>query len=150
MLSTFLLILKFTVTVFIQGGKRFEGGSRPPEDEKFKKSVNQNFGLKKDAPTDEKMKQAIETDMRWQRIVLNDLENIPLGLIVAWASVFSPLSEWTHVSLVASFTLARVFHTYAYANGLQPHRALLWTAGILSVLGMGLNGTLGVFLNSKL
>ena len=34
MICTFVLFIKFTITVLVQGGKRFAGGSRPPEDEK--------------------------------------------------------------------------------------------------------------------
>lgn len=34
MVATYVLFLKFLVTVMIQGGKRFAGGSRPPEDVK--------------------------------------------------------------------------------------------------------------------
>jgi hypothetical protein len=54
------------------GGKRFSGGTRPPEDatlslaKKFK--AKQTYGLEKS----ENPKHA-EADIRWQRIVLNDL-----------------------------------------------------------------------------
>lgn len=34
MICTFVLLVKFTVTILIQGGKRFAGGTRPPEDAK--------------------------------------------------------------------------------------------------------------------
>jgi hypothetical protein len=34
MLATYVLFIKFLVTCLIQGGKRFAGGSRPPEDAK--------------------------------------------------------------------------------------------------------------------
>jgi hypothetical protein len=50
-ISSFVLLLKFMLTTTIQGGKRFVGGSRPPEDEKLSlnpKGKTQNFGLKKE------------------------------------------------------------------------------------------------------
>jgi hypothetical protein len=34
MLCTFVLFLKFLMTTLVQGGKRFAGGTRPPEDGK--------------------------------------------------------------------------------------------------------------------
>lgn len=40
----------------------------------------------------------------------------------------------------------RVMHTYSYANSLQPHRALCWTAGILCSLAIAVNALLGAFL----
>jgi hypothetical protein len=39
---------------------------------------------------DKAFKRAREKEQRWTRIVANDLENVPLGLIVAWGSLQSP------------------------------------------------------------
>jgi len=82
---TTVLLLKFLATTTIQGGKRFKAGSRPPEDASFKldgANENQDFGI------DNRVQANLrEADARWQRIVLNDVESIPLSLIVAWASV---------------------------------------------------------------
>ncbi|KAJ3412718.1 hypothetical protein HDV05_000346 [Chytridiales sp. JEL 0842] len=83
---------------------------------------------------------------RWQRILMNDLENIPIGLLVAWGSAFSPKSVKTHIVLVMAFAALRCGHTWAYAKGVQPWRSLCWFGGVLSVAGLGLNGLLGAFL----
>ena len=37
MVCTGLLVIKFYVTIIIQGGKRFAAGSRPPEDSEVSK-----------------------------------------------------------------------------------------------------------------
>jgi glutathione S-transferase len=147
-ISSFVLLLKFMLTTTIQGGKRFVGGSRPPEDEKLSlnpKGKTQNFGLKKEQ--DEKSLKRQEEDMRWQRIVLNDLESLPFGLMFSWISLFSSYSTKVHNIFVISYTIARVLHTYSYAKSLQPHRALCWMVGIVSMLGLGVNSVVGVLTN---
>ena len=73
-ICTFFLIVKWYATLSIQGKKRFAAGSRPPEDNSLPvpdQSQKNNF-----------VGSGNEEDIRWQRIVSNDLENIPLGLIV--------------------------------------------------------------------
>jgi hypothetical protein len=73
MYTTGAVFVKFLVTTLFQGGARFQGGTRPPEDAKFKelaKGVKQDYGL-----TSAPSSQAKENDIRWQRIVMNDLGN---------------------------------------------------------------------------
>jgi hypothetical protein len=48
-----------------------------------------------------------QNDKRWRRIVLNDVENIPLGLVVAWGSANIAQSPRTHVGLVSLFAVSR-------------------------------------------
>ncbi|KAK3242461.1 hypothetical protein CYMTET_47850 [Cymbomonas tetramitiformis] len=144
--STAVLCLKFYAAIMVQGGKRFKAGSRPPEDAAMSiaKGVPQNF-IGSPREDDPKVKKAKEDDRRWTRIIQNDLENIPLGLIVSWASVLSAKSSTAHLTFCAMFTLGRIGHTIAYAKGLQPHRALFWLAAVLGVLGMAVNAMLGAF-----
>jgi uncharacterized MAPEG superfamily protein len=33
------------------------------------------------------------------------------------------------------YTLARIRHTWAFVNAIQPHRALFWSTGIICILG---------------
>jgi glutathione S-transferase len=90
-----ILTIKWYITISIQGSKRFKGGSRPAEDSKLglsktlAKGVKQSFGQ----DTGGIDHQAIEDDIRWQRIVLNDLENIPIGLIIGLSSVLAGSNE---------------------------------------------------------
>ncbi|KAF0717942.1 Aste57867_2004 [Aphanomyces stellatus] len=143
--STAVLYTKFVATVAVQGGKRFAAGTRPPEDRIFK-SLNptktpQSFGLNAAAAVNAA---AAEEDVRWQRIVRNDLENIPMGLLVAWAAVNSGGSEVVNCAAIGAFTVARLFHTYAYAQALQPHRGYAWGLGTFSVLVLATNSLYGL------
>ena len=149
-------------TVMIQGGKRFAAGSRPPEDEKLSlaktmsKGASQSFGLsapfqnQNDKDSDKnnspRVQMALIQDRRWQRIVMNDLENIPIGLIVAWTSANIAFSPILHSVLVLVFAISRTGHTIAYAYEKQPHRAMFWMGGIASLLLMSLNGLIGALL----
>lgn len=150
---TTTLFVKFFATVTIQGGKSFAAGARPPEDNSFNKDgrmPNQTYGLAShnddsddaNSAEAEKLKQAKAVDYRWKRIVQNDLETIPIGLAVFLGSVLVGGHEATNCALMGVFTAARVGHTFAYANELQPHRALLWATGQLCVLASGLNGVI--------
>ncbi|KAI8908922.1 hypothetical protein EDD86DRAFT_267095 [Gorgonomyces haynaldii] len=141
-LTTTALVLKFYVTTTIQGGKRFKGGSRPPEDAKLSlnpKGKNQGFLPKEDDHP--ASKKAVAEDLRWQRIVLNDLENIPIGLAVGFVSVYVGANKFVNSLALLTFCGARIAHSYAYANQLQPHRAMFWFLGVASVLTLGINAS---------
>jgi glutathione S-transferase len=137
------LFLKFTATIFIQGGKRFSSGSRPPEDENLGPSdaPTQSYGTGIE-PVDANAR--IE-DLRWQRITSNDLENIPFALIISFASLQYPGNEIFHSIAIVVFTVSRILHTICYAYALQPWRTLFWFTGLLSVFGILTNGLVGVF-----
>ncbi|RLN59456.1 hypothetical protein BBJ28_00005816 [Nothophytophthora sp. Chile5] len=138
-----ILFLKFFITVSIQGGKSFAAGARPPEDNGMNQEgmPPQTYGLLEDgASVSESLKQAKAIDYRWKRVVQNDLETIPLGLLVFIGSVVVGGQEETNCVLMGVFTAARIAHTFAYVNQKQPHRALLWFLGQLCVLASGLNG----------
>jgi glutathione S-transferase len=73
----------------IQGGKKFKAGTRAPEDSSYASDKQaQSFSLNKLNDTPQEKITAL-AEMRWNRIVMNDLENIPLGLILCWASELS-------------------------------------------------------------
>lgn len=150
MVCTFVLFLKLFVTTLIQGGKRFAGGTRPPEDNKLylakKHKVKQNYGMGSSSEADAVKQKHVEADIRWQRIVHNDLENVLIGLILAWASLLSPYCVQMHCIACIAFTVGRVAHTYAYANEKQPHRAFWWFIACLGMMGMAFNGTIGVMM----
>ena len=71
-----------------------------------------------------------------QRIVNNDLENIPLGLISAWASLLvlhyvapGNGSHYTYHNIaVAAFAALRLLHTIAYKKKTTYIRPLMFTA----------------------
>jgi hypothetical protein len=74
----FLIDYSFHISCGLLGGKRFAGGTRPPEDEQLsmakKFKTKQTYGMEKSDNT-----KHAEADIRWQRIVLNDL-----GVCMCW------------------------------------------------------------------
>lgn len=85
----------------------------------------------------------------------NDLENIPMGLLVMWASILCIAITQTgdaqyghsiaHIVLAVMFTFARVSHTVTYALKLTSARTLSWTVGVLGVLAMSVNAAVAAF-----
>lgn len=148
---TAALNIKLFITVNFQGHFRFKAGSRPPEDEVFgltPTGVKQTFHATKDvdpegAAQSEDEKAASLSESRWNRIVMNDLENIPIGLLVAWANLLaigthSDAAARAHSAFVLIFFLGRLGHTFCYARGIQPWRTVFYMAGVLSVFAMSL------------
>jgi glutathione S-transferase len=131
------LLLKHVFTVIIQGSKRTKAGSRAPEDASG--DVKQNFITE---TTDAGL---LEAEQRWQRIVQNDLENIPIGLLITFASLIAAdySSPITHIVFVCIFTVSRILHTFSYAYGKQPWRSLSWMFGVIAMFGMVINGLVG-------
>lgn len=84
-----------------------------------------------------------QNDRRWRRIVLNDVESIPLGVAVAWGTAGIAHSPLAHSVMVLAFAASRVLHTIFYAKQSQPWRGIVWTIGVFSVFGLSLNGLLG-------
>ncbi len=70
------------------------------------------------------------------RIQRNDLENIPLFFAVGLVYVLSVASLTGALILCGLFTVARVAHTFAYVNHLQPARAICFGIGAVSTLLM--------------
>ncbi|KAI8851780.1 hypothetical protein BC829DRAFT_487842 [Chytridium lagenaria] len=151
MIATAILVLKFIITVSIQGSTRFGAGSRPPEDdvfdmftEEWSKGAKQSFGVMT-GKTEDKIRKEKLIEIRWSRIVMNDVENIPIGLIVAWATLLSPASAYLQSMIVYLFAISRVCHTIVYAGGMQPHRSITYIAGWVAITAMMANGIAGAY-----
>lgn len=146
LLVTFLLILKFMCCLLLQGKARILAGSRPPEDQSlFPKAGAQNFdGVGKFKDDDVKGRKRKESESRWLRLIQNDLENLPLGLIVAWSSLLCDPNVTAQMVLLWTFCIGRVAHSYAYANAMQPMRVITWLTGIVGMVGMLTNGLLAM------
>ena len=79
---------------------------------------------------------------RWNRITGNDIENIPFGVAVAWAAVFTVNTEYganMHCAFVVLFAFFRLMHTICFVCGKQPFRTLSFGLGFFCVGGMILN-----------
>ncbi|KAJ3271115.1 hypothetical protein HDV01_007052 [Terramyces sp. JEL0728] len=127
-----ILFAKYILALFVQGGAKFENGSRPPEDSKFNKG-SQSF----ESTGDEKEK-------RWTRIVQNDVESIPISLLIFILALFAGNSV-LNVICYFGYTFSRLMHTYAFANGLQPHRSIFWFGGLLFAFISLFNSLVSVF-----
>ncbi|MBV8771147.1 MAG: MAPEG family protein [Deltaproteobacteria bacterium] len=66
----------------------------------------------------------------------NDLENIPIFLIIAWIYLYAGLSAGAFVVYCIVFMLARIAHTVCYLNSIQPARTIAFTIGALTMLAM--------------
>jgi uncharacterized MAPEG superfamily protein len=122
-ITTIILALKMAAISIVQGRARASTGVfTNPEDAKA-------FGAtlaSAEAPTVERGSKA------WR----NDLENIPIFLIIAWIYVYAGLSAKAFVIYCVVFMVARIFHTICYLNAIQPWRTIAFTVGALTMLAM--------------
>ena len=70
------------------------------------------------------------------RIQRNDLENIPTFFAIGLLYVLTGASAFGAAVYCWTFTIARLAHTVAYMNNLQPWRAIAFGVGALAVIGM--------------
>eukprot|EP00457_Paulinella_chromatophora_P015838 gb/GEZN01016522.1/.p1 GENE.gb/GEZN01016522.1/~~gb/GEZN01016522.1/.p1 ORF type:complete len:175 (-),score=20.43 gb/GEZN01016522.1/:262-786(-) len=151
-ICTALLWLKFVVSNVSLGGAKLQAGARAPEDVYQKKPPTtgtelrqQDFG---DKPPPQPPLELQNLD-RAQRIVNNDLENIPLTLIMSWASVLvialcSPSKVQdglakAHTIFIVIFTAMRILHTIAYSMKKSSARSLFWIIALLCSFGTSFN-----------
>lgn len=147
-----VLYVKFVLATGIQVTKTFEAGGRPPEDENLplaKGNPKQTYGLVTAPETSkeesEKLQTAKLTELRWRRIVQNDLESIPLALVVFGAGVMAKGNPTVQIGAMVGYTAVRCFHTVAYANAMHPHRALCWLFGVIFITTSAGNALYGAF-----
>jgi microsomal prostaglandin-E synthase 1 len=86
----------------------------------------------------------LQNAQRRQRVIMNDLENIPVDLAVFWSGlvvVFAGslsgacVSEALALTVVfPAYTAARVLHSVFYLRAMQPFRSISFGFGLLSVL----------------
>ncbi|CEG44003.1 Membrane-associated, eicosanoid/glutathione metabolism (MAPEG) protein [Plasmopara halstedii] len=131
---TSVLYVKFLAATTIQGAKKFVTGGRPPEDTKFSSAKRkQTFGFDKTSDTE-----SLEAAQRWKSIVMNDLESIPIGLLIFGAGIMAGADPVIHYRAMIAFTVARCLHTYAYATAMQPLRSLSHGVSVTATLvGLG-------------
>lgn len=146
MAVSLILAVKFSVCIMFQGHARIRGGSRPPEDMKmFPKAGPQSFdGKEKFKAEDEKGHKIKEAEARWVRLIANDMENLPMGLILTWGSLLCKPNPALYTTFLWLFCAGRVVHSFAFANAMQPLRSYSWMAGVAGSLGMGVVGLLSV------
>eukprot|EP01083_Nonionella_stella_P187321 688011_1 len=141
-----VIVFKYFMTVIFQGIRRTrapEDGFQPPAVTKEAKPLKQD-----DNATGNDKNQFTE-EQRWQRIVLNDLENVPIGVVMMWVSLF--VSGHPAVTAVGAIglTLGRCSHTLCYVYKLMPWRSVAWLIGVLSTLALAGNIVYGVFQHAE-
>jgi glutathione S-transferase len=67
---------------------------------------------------------------------LNDLENIPIFLILALIYAIAGLSTTAFLIYCVVFTLARILHTIFFLRAMQPARTIAYTIGALVSLAL--------------
>lgn len=100
----------------VEGGGRPQVVGRPPRNE------GTRWYQMRRHTVDNTNRKHFSTSM-WKHIVNNDLENIPLGVIIAWASVFviwfgddadkREDQSLAHIILFGAFALGRLLHSLA-------------------------------------
>ncbi len=122
-LTTIILALKMASISVVQGlGRTRAGVFVNPEDAK-------SFGGNQ--ASDE-----VESVRRAARAWSNDLENIPIFLILGWIYVAAGLGTRAFLIYCVVFTLARIAHTICYLNSIQPFRTIAYTIGAIVTLGL--------------
>lgn len=142
-----VLYVKFLATTMIQGRKAFSAGTRAPEDNKLpmaKGQPTQHFSNFESATASDSaaVKKAVEDEMRWKRIVQNDLESMPMAFVVFWGSIVAGGNHTVSSALLVLYTTARISHTLMFARQMPLARMGSWMTGIACILGAGINGTL--------
>jgi uncharacterized MAPEG superfamily protein len=131
-LTTIVLALKMFAIAVVQGRGRVKASVFVnPEDARL---FSGQLG-REEAPTVQRASAA------WR----NDIENIPIFLILAWIYVSAPgLSHRAFDIYCMVFVAARILHTFFYLNALQPWRTIAYTVGFLATLALMIHLLVGV------
>jgi uncharacterized MAPEG superfamily protein len=141
---TSILVLKMLLTNLYSAFPSALCGYAPTEDSWMWKSVfgvEQTHGLTTMAtgPKDKPAAHQKSKDLvRAQRVIMNDLENIPISLIAFWMCGMACQTDDSSVAaqviwLVQLFTAARLAHTASYFLGITVLRSAVFMVGYVSV-----------------
>jgi uncharacterized membrane protein YecN with MAPEG domain len=122
-LTAVVLEFKMAAIALVQGRGRVSTGLFVlPEDAKLFKGTESPA----EAPIVDRASKA------WR----NDLENIPIFLILAGIYVAAGLSEKAFNFYCAVFMAMRIVHTYSFIKAIQPWRTVSFTIGALTMFAM--------------
>jgi glutathione S-transferase len=80
--------------------------------------------------------QEVPTVQRASKAWLNDLENIPMFLILALVYAIAGLSSTAFAVYCVVFMVARILHTFFYIKAMQPWRTIAFTVGAIAMVGL--------------
>ncbi len=130
-ITAIVLALKMSAIAIVQGRARTSAGAfLNPEDAAV-------FGGKA-------VPEEPEIVQRASRAWRNDLENIPIFLILSWIYVSAGLAFVPFVIYCVIFMAARIAHTIWYINSVQPGRTIAFTVGALTTLALIIHLFIGV------
>src|ERR1700688_3179188 len=132
-LTAIVLSLKMSAVSIAQGRARVAAGIfvNPEDARTFQASAGPS-----DAPSVQRASRA------W----LNDLENIPIFLILCGIYVAAGLSTTAFLIYCLVFTVARIAHTIFYLNSIQPMRTIAYTIGAAVSMALMIHLFIGVVL----
>ena len=123
---TVLICLKFFVIILASGTKRKrapEDGFQPIKEEKdsaYKQmddAQNEDEAEQDDAQNESSplvAKVEFTEEDRWRRIVQNDMENIPITIILLWVAVICNGDNVVNIILASTFLFARIGHSVRF------------------------------------
>ncbi|TMW68918.1 hypothetical protein Poli38472_001074 [Pythium oligandrum] len=128
-----VLYTKFFIITRIQAVKKYDAGTCPPEDTFLppREHIPQGYGLVE--TKDKAVLKAREEEQRWNHIVMNDIEALPLGMFVFAGALAVGVKESVTIPSMIVFTASRCIYSVAYAKALQPHRFIFYGFAVLSV-----------------
>jgi uncharacterized MAPEG superfamily protein len=122
-LTAIVLELKMATIALVQGRGRVSTGTFVlPEDAK----LFHGTAATEEPPIVERASRA------WR----NDLENIPIFLILGGIYCAADLSAKAFALYCLVFTVMRIVHTYTYIKAIQPARTIAFTVGAITMLVM--------------
>jgi uncharacterized MAPEG superfamily protein len=134
-LGTSVLGAKMLVTNLYSWFPKVFAGFGPPEDSVlvkwFRIGTDQlsHRGPSKDQPVHHNA-QAQDAYLRAQRVIMNDLENIPISILCFWAAALANPKAGTALSRSFTvFVVARCAHTALYLGGVTGIRGAAYLAG---------------------
>jgi glutathione S-transferase len=123
-LTAIVLELKMAALAVVQGRGRMTSGQFPlPEDAQMFHGGSESPA---EAPVVDRASRA------WR----NDLENIPIFLILAGIYVAAGLSAKAFALYCFIFAIARILHTYVFIKAMQPWRTVTYAVGAFAMLAM--------------
>jgi uncharacterized MAPEG superfamily protein len=154
-LGTAVLATKMFLTNVYSWFPRIFAGFGPPEDSFLARWFNlgpiigtdrfEFQGASKDKPVHHRNVQAQEAYMRAHRVVMNDLENIPISIICFWVSALANPGAGGYISrLFSVFVAARCAHSALYLGGVTGLRGAAYLAGVAATTRAIVLGLAGV------
>ncbi|RLN94594.1 hypothetical protein BBJ28_00026002 [Nothophytophthora sp. Chile5] len=139
--SASLLYVKFLATTMIQGRKAFAAGTRMAEDNKLPMAKGKPCQGQADM-ADKAVKLAVEDEMRWKRIIQNDLESMPMAFVVFWSAISAQVNPDVTKTLLLAYTAARISHTASYALSMPRARMACWMTGSFCIVTAAVNAVM--------